>query len=257
VLLASSTSISLTGFPAIQADGGPASAAIPGSGGGGGGSGGAIRLIANTISGNGWLYAQGGFGSNYFGGSGGAGRIRVEATTLTYTGFTTPLVSTGLPQAVFPPAGAPSLRIVSVGALAAPANPVGSILAAPDVLLPLGTTNPVPVTLTASNIPLGTSILVTATPQSGSKTSAISSGLTGSLVSSTATASLTISLSQTNVLTATATFPLVANAGSSPIYAEGEEVKWVRVASTLGGSSKTTYITASGREVSAERIAYR
>jgi len=134
---------------------------------------------------------------------------------------------------------------------------VGSILAAPDILLPVGTTNPVTVTLTASNIPLGTSILVTATPQSGSKTSAISSGLAGTVASSTATATLTLSLTQVSVLTATATFPLVASAGTGPIYAEGEEVKWVRVSSTLGGSSRVVFITASGKEVPAQQTAWR
>jgi hypothetical protein len=77
------------------------------------------------------------------------------------------------------------------------------------------------------------------------------------VASSTATASLSLSFTQTSVLTATATFPLVASAGTGPIYAEGEEIKWVRVASTLGGSSTLTYITASGREVAAEKVAFR
>jgi hypothetical protein len=123
--------------------------------------------------------------------------------------------------------------------------------------LPTGTTNPVAIALTASNIPLGTVIQVTATPQSGSKTTATSSGLTGSLASSTAAASINLSLTQTNVLTATATFPLVASAGGGPIYAEGlvpsivegEEVTHVRVAAVLGGASRVTYLTRSGREV--------
>jgi hypothetical protein len=247
-------SISLSSSSILQATGGRGG---DGSSGGGGGSGGAIRLIAPTISGSGQLLAQGGNPGTYFGGAGGDGRIRLEATTLTYTGYSAPTPTTSLPQAVFPSPGQPSLTIASVGGLAAPASPVGSILAAPDILLPVGTTNPVTVILTASNIPLGTSILVTATPQSGSKTSAISTGLAGTVASSTATASLSLALTQTSVLTATATFPLVASAGSGPIYAEGEEVKWVRVASTLGGSSTLTYITASGREVPAEQIAWR
>ena len=105
------------------------------------------------------------------------------------------------------------------------------------------------VALTASNIPLGTVIQVTATPQSGSKTTATSSGLTGSLASSTAAASINLSLAQTNVLTATATFPLIASLGTGPIYAEGEEVTHVRVAAVLGGASRVTYLTRSGREV--------
>ncbi len=70
-------------------------------------------------------------------------------------------------------------------------------------------------------------------------------------------AKISTSLTQTNILTASATFPLVASAGSGPIYAEGEEVKWVRVASTLGGSSTVTYITTSGKEVPATALASR
>jgi len=150
---------------------------------------------------------------------------------------------------VFPGTGQPTLTIASVGGIAAPATPGGNFLTAPDILLPTGTTNPVAVALTASNIPLGTVIQVTATPQSGSKTTATSSGLTGSLASSTAAASINLSLAQTNVLTATATFPLIASLGTGPIYAEGEEVTHVRVAAVLGGASRVTYLTRSGREV--------
>ena len=87
------------------------------------------------------------------------------------------------------------LTIASVGGVPAPATPSGDILAAPDILLPTGTTNPVNVVLTASNIPLGTTILVAATPQSGAKSTATSTGLAGaSAASPTATASITLSL---------------------------------------------------------------
>jgi len=114
--------------------------------------------------------------------------------------------------------------------------------------------NPVEVVLSASNIPLATTILVTATPQSGTKATATNTGLTGTLESSTA--SLNLTLTQTNVLTATASFPLVASLGTGPVYAagpvpslaEGEEVTHVRVAATYGGGSTITYITASGIE---------
>jgi hypothetical protein len=174
----------------------------------------------------------------------------LEAYTLTVSGGTrSPEPTQGFPQPVFPGTGQPSLTIASIGGVSAPATPGGNFLAAPDILLPTGTTNPVAVALTASNIPLGTVIQVTATPQSGSKTTATSSGLAGSVASSTAAASINLSLTQTNVLTATATFPLVASAGNGPIYAEGEEVTHVRVAAVLGGTSRVTYLTRSGREL--------
>jgi hypothetical protein len=150
---------------------------------------------------------------------------------------------------VFPPAGQPALAIASVGGIASPATPAGNIAATPDILLPVGANNPVDVVITASNIPLGTAILVTATPQTGTKTTATSGGLTGTLQSSTATASISLNLAQTNVLTATATYPLLASAGEGPLFADGEEVTHVRVAAVLGEGSRLTYITRSGREV--------
>ena len=250
IVVASSTSIALgtsTGTVAVRANGGAGGQAIIQSGGGGG-SGGAIRVIAPTITGVGQARAEGG-SQGAFAGAGASGRIRLEATTLSYTGSSTPIASQAFPQPVFPAAGQPSLTIGSVAGIAAPATPGGSFLTAPDILLPTGTTNPVAVALTASNIPLATVIQVTATPQSGAKTTAVSSGLAGSVGSSTATASINLSLAQTNVLTATATFPLVASLGTGPIYAEGEEVTHVRVAAVLGGASRVTYLTRSGREV--------
>jgi hypothetical protein len=205
------------------------------------------------------LYARGGnYGYPYNGGPGGAGRIRLEAAALTVTlGQTSPYPTTAYPQSVFPPAGQPILAIASVGGVAAPAVPLGNMAANPDILLPVGATNPVDVVITASNIPLGTAILVTATPQSGAKTSATSGGLTGTVQSSTATASVALNLAQTNVLTATATYPLTASVGAGPLYAEGpvpspvegEEITHVKVAAVLGGQSTFTYVTRSGREI--------
>lgn len=254
ILIASSTSIALTGNPAIRANGGSGSSS--GYGTGGGGSGGAIRLIAPTITGNGSLYAQGGSAS-YTAGAGGSGRIRLEATTLSFTGSTYPLTVTSLPQPVFPGTGQPALAIASIGGTSTPANPVGSVLGAPDIMLPTGTQNPVAVVLSASNVPLGTTVQLSATPQSGAKTTATCALLDGTQASSTCTASISISLAQTNILTASATFPLVASAGSGPIYAGGEEVKWVRVAAALGGPSTVTYVTASGQEVPATALSSR
>ncbi len=254
ILIASSTSITVNSQAGMYADGGQGGS---GAYGGGGGSGGAIRLIAPTITMLGTLSAQGGSGGSSCGGNGGTGRIRMEATTLNYSGSSTPLATSGLPQPVFPSSGQPALAITSIGGISAPANPVGSVFATPDITLPVGTQNPVAVGLTASNVPLGTTVQVTAAPQNGAKTTATCTLLDGTQASSTCTASVSISLTQTNILTASATFPLVASAGGGPIYAEGEEVKWVRVASTLGGPSTVTYITASGKEVPATALASR
>ncbi|HYL81991.1 MAG TPA: hypothetical protein VEU07_14325, partial [Candidatus Acidoferrum sp.] len=252
ILIASNTSITVNGGSYIYADGGSGGSGA--YGGGGGGSGGAIRLVAPTVTMLGGLYARGGSGGACAG-SAGSGRIRMEGTTVNYSGTSTPLATTGLPQSVFPSTGQPALSIASVGGAPVPPNPLGTLLGTPDVLLPAGTTNPVSIGLTASNIPLGTTVQLVATPQNATQTSGSCALLSGSLASSTCTASLNISLTQMNILTASATFPVVASAGSGPIYAGGEEVKWMKVSSTFGGSSTVTYITASGREVPATGLA--
>lgn len=250
LVIASSGTLTLNSTGQIVADGGAGSAGSGGSAlGGGGGSGGAIRLVATTVISNGYLYARGGTYGQFGGGSGGLGRIRLEAYTLTVSGTRSPEATQGLPQSVFPAAGQPTLTITSVAGVTAPATPSGSFLTVPDIQVPPGTTNPMAVVLTATNVPLGTTILVTATPQSGAKTTATSTGLAGALGSSTATANLTVSLTQTSVLTASATFPLVASAGAGPLYAGGEEITHVRIAAAFGGPSAVTYLTLTGREV--------
>ena len=103
--------------------------------------------------------------------------------------------------------------------------------------------------LAASNIPLGTTVTVTSTPLLGGATTATSTGLSGTVAASTATATLSVSFNTATVLTATATFTLLADAGGGPLYAEGEEVARVRVAAVLGGASAVTYLTRAGREI--------
>jgi hypothetical protein len=124
-------------------------------------------------------------------------------------------------------------------------------------MLPVGTANPVAVGVTAANVPLGTTVQVSATPQSGARTTATCTLLDGQPAASSCTAYIAIALAQTNVLTASATFPLLADAGGGPVYAGGEEVRWVRVAGVLGGASTVTYVTASGREVSGDLTGMR
>ncbi len=254
ILVASSGTITLTG--SILASGGDGSGGAN-IAGGGGGSGGAIRLIATALTGTGGSLTARGGTQGGSAGNGGDGRIRLEASDLSVSVSSQPTASTAYPQAVFPSAGQPTLTITSVAGIPTPASPKGTFLDAPDITLPSGTTNPVSITLAASHIPLGTTIRLTAIPQAGSATSVDSLGLSGTLESSTAAAAITVSLSRPTILTATATFALVASAGDGPIYAQGEEVKWVRIASTLGGASTLTYLTASGREVPAEQIMRR
>lgn len=89
------------------------------------GSGGAIRLVARAVGGTGRLTAEGGTGNA------GAGRIRIEADA--YQGrFTamvpiTQAVRPESPVVIWPPAEAPTARVISVAGVAAPNDPRSSL----------------------------------------------------------------------------------------------------------------------------------
>jgi hypothetical protein len=149
--------------------------------------------------------------------------------------------------------GAPSLTIASVASVAVPASPTGS-LTTPDITLPADTANPMTIGLAAVNIPLGTTVTVTVKPLNGAASSAVSSGLAGTLAASTASASLTIPTNQPSVISASATFTLASLPSTGPLFAQGEQVERIRVAAVLGGLPTTTYITRSGREVPVDAL---
>ncbi len=229
ILIASSTTITVNG--SITANGGANYDYA------GGGSGGAIRLIANTISGNGTISAAGG-GAGYV--PGGAGRIRLEASTINRSAGTDPVYSYGTPGSVFV-ANTPSLSVTSIAGVNVPAYPTGSYTQ-PDILLPNTTTNPVTVTLSASYIPVGTTVTVSVVPELGGATN-VNTTLSGTLESSTGSANVNLSTVYPNVIMAQATFTLQA------MYFDGEKIEKVRVATTMGKGSEAVYITASGKEI--------
>ncbi len=262
LLLASSTKITLTGT--IRAYGGGGGAGFSGStatGAGGGGSGGALRLVAPLLTGSGgnllvggglagttaWVSTYGG-GYAYAGGAGdgAAGRLRLEATTFALTATMTVPPSQG-PLGVVSLPTPPGLQFVSVAGVPAPAAPQGNY-GVPDLTLPVGFTNPVTIALGGVQIPAGTVVTVRAAPLQGAASTA-TGALTGTVEASTASINMNLSASQPTVLTAEATFTVVARAGEGPIYADGEEVTHVKVAAVFGGPSTVTYLTRSGREV--------
>jgi len=196
LLVASSGAMTMTG--SIAATGGVGGTS--GGPAGGSGSGGAVRLVATTLIGNVSIDVSGGPGAS-------PGRIRVEAFTngATVTGGTAGGVTVGAPDALS--LNVVGLRIAAIDDVLAPVMPVGSY-GSPDVILPAGTTSPVTVTLEASQIPLGTTVVVTATPLSGAPVLAISTPLVGTPAAATATATLAIPTTQPSVISATASFTL-------------------------------------------------
>jgi hypothetical protein len=196
LLLASSGTITLSG--SINANGGVGGASDGPAGGSG--SGGAVRLVASTITGNVSIDVTGGPGAS-------AGRIRLEAFTNTATvgGGALGGVTVGSPDVIA--LSVVGLRIAAIAGVQAPAAP-GASYAAPDVVLPVGTTSPVTVAVESSQIPPGTTVTVTATPLSGPPVAAISTPLAGTLAAATATATLDIPATQPSIISATASFTL-------------------------------------------------
>lgn len=184
LLIASSVSITLNAA-LVSANGGLGGSFNNRTGsGGGGGSGGAIRLMAPTISGTGNLRATGGSGGRDAGG-GSNGRIRLEAFNHQFTGsvIPTPRVVTPGPI-ILPTVGVPSVRVVSIGGIPLPAQPIGSFIT-PDVTVGADT---VGLEIEASFIPLGTVVTLQIFSEGAGAQTVDSTPLAGTLENSSATA---------------------------------------------------------------------
>jgi hypothetical protein len=214
----------------------------------GGGEGGSVRLVTRTLSGAGLIDVSGGNGP--FGGTanGAGGRVRLEANTNAYTGSISGASSgsfTQFPNAAFP-ANIPTLRIASIGGIVVPTSPTGN-WATPDISFATAPTNPVTVALTASQIPVGTTISLRVTPAIGVATTTTSSALTGTLSNSTASASVTIPPGPGSIA-ASATFTLPP--GSAMLLGipnlDGTKPHLVEVVAGVGGESKTYVIAENG-----------
>jgi hypothetical protein len=241
ILIASSGSITFNGASIIARGG---SGACAGFACGGGGAGGAIRLVANTIAGSVALDVSGGASGS--GGSGGSGYIRIEAFDSSGLNLNaTPVLSLGLPQSAIPP-NAPSLRIASVAGIA-PVSTSGSLQGVPDILLPSSQANPVDVAIEAANIPVGSIVDVTVTPDTAARTTVQSTPLAGAQSASTATASVNIPSAGMSVITAKVSITLVSSA--RPLFIEGERVNRIDIGVAWGGASEVTWITQSGRRI--------
>jgi hypothetical protein len=255
LLIAATGTVTVTGE--ISADGGISGgyvdngawcgvSAPENNGTGGGGSGGAIRIVATTLAGAGPISAVGSVAATASswgrGGTGGAGRIRLEAENFLRAGNTTPAYTFSTPNVVFI-SNLPAISIASVGGETVPAAPTGFR----DVELPGITTNPVAVVFTTANVPIGTTITLSAVPVRGLAVTANSTPVAGSLAAGTAAAEIDLPNGNSTLLAQT-TFTLTAALGMDfSRYAQGEQVKQVTVAMSSDGRSETTFITVSGK----------
>jgi hypothetical protein len=200
ILIASSASITING--AILANGGP-----PGGFNSGTGSGGGIRLVANSITGNGQLSALAGNANNNntpCGGAGGPnsqgtnGIIRMEAFQNTFTGnipsnidFNAPTqVFYGSPYNLFLPTDPPaSVSVVSIGGIPVAPTPTGTFTV-PDVTV--NSSSPVTVQIQGQSIPLGTTVTLFIFSENGPDQTIVTTGLTGTVAASAVTAQITL-----------------------------------------------------------------
>ncbi len=138
-----------------------------------GGSGGAIRIICDTLQGNGSLNATGGGGY----GSGGLGRIRLERVTNTNTLQVVPdpsvvPLATGATALIWPPADAPEVKVISIGGETAPADPRASFgSAGADVAL--AQTASTPVIIETRNVEQAAQVQVRVTPRSNANATVV------------------------------------------------------------------------------------
>jgi hypothetical protein len=145
----------------------------------------------------------------------------------------------------------PSLAITSVGGIEVPVINRGDYKA-PDIALPPGTTPPVTVTVSGSSIPLGTTVTVRAMPEFGNTIVSASGTLAGTEAASNASVQLNLSPGYASLLTLSATFQVTTALNGTPFVIDGEMIAQVRVDAQLGGASRLTYITESGREIPAQ-----
>lgn len=183
ILIAATDSIVVVVNGAVLANGGDRSSTLRG----GGGSGGAIRLVSNSVGGDGILRAKGGLGSFVTTGVGGKGRIRVEAPPganyLTDLGDPNYVVS-GVPGPLFPDASGPTLVVTRIqtalGDVLVPADPLAGILTN-DAVVQDSLVTPVTLFISAMNIPPGTTVQVLLTRDAGPRETVTTGPLLGSL----------------------------------------------------------------------------
>ncbi|MCS6316668.1 MAG: hypothetical protein H8K05_02570 [Nitrospira sp.] len=249
LVLASSTQITVqtTGTVAANGGNGPIYTTVCSTYSGGPGSGGAVRLVAPAVTVQGGVAATGG-GGGCVAGVGGPGRIRIECTTCSLV-TTNPVASISnvlgpVASASTPPLiNIPTLTISTIGGLSVPVNPSG-IYTAADVTMPTGTVNPVPVTLIANNLPVGTVLSLRIIPASGADQFFVSSPTTGTFGSSTATAAAQFPYSQISLIQAYANVPLSASLAPK---LDGELAERVVVVAVAGEPSRSMFVTPSGR----------
>lgn len=141
------------------------------------GSGGAVKLVANTVSGSGTVRCVNTNVAN-------AGRIRIETNGLAPSIQTAPEtigVSPANPPVIWPAANAPTAKVVSVDAVNAPLDPRAPLVAGADVAIQ--DSNQVDILIETQNFPIEGVVQLNITPKFGNRTTLNATRQSGDITS--------------------------------------------------------------------------
>jgi len=218
-----------------------------------GGGGGAIRLVANSVSVAGQLYALG--GPYDWGGSsrGGPGTIRIEApnNSRVLTGSANPPAVLSEINPTLVPTNPPLLTIQSIGGYPVPSYS-GSSFSAIDLLLPRQLQDPIPVVVRGTNVPVGSPVTIKFNGSVGA--TATTATLTGTNASSTATLYISgLTRSAVTYLFVMVTFDPTFIA-SNLKQSGPDAVARVELASAVGERTTYRFLRRDGTELSLSNV---
>jgi hypothetical protein len=196
ILIAATGTITVNGY--CYADGGSNPFNVPASGG-------AIRLVANQITGNGTLEALGGNGNSTY-----VGRIRLEANSFS-GGITVNPPGAGTtpsnPATIFPATNSATVTVLNVAGLNAPTDPKASMSASSGASdLSVASTNAVTIQLQTQNFPTNGTVTVYIKPRNSAQTTLTASYVSGNTNAALWQASTTLIYPMYTVIQARATY---------------------------------------------------
>lgn len=151
------------------------------------GSGGAVRIVADAVTGIGQVSCNTTWANNYADVTAESlGRIRIEANSLAPSLRTAP-ETIAVPPAntpvIWPAANAPTAKVVSVDAVNAPADPHAPLVAGADVAIQ--NSNQVNILIETTNFPIEGVVQLNITPKFGNRTTLNATRLSGDITSAT------------------------------------------------------------------------
>jgi hypothetical protein len=222
------------------------------------GSGGAVRLVGATVTGSGTVFVGGGYTSTLGGNGcqGNNGFVRIEAFTNTginINGASSFIRPTTPSPAI--PTNLPTIKITSIGGIAAPSNGTGGLPAQPDISFGQPQSGPVLLNLATSGIPINTTFTVRVAAIEGKYSNGGEvTTFTGTTSANGGSASISVPYGN-SIVDVYAAFQPTAQTALRFEKAIGEKIARAEVSARYGGGSEVYFITKSGRRIASSQIA--